>query len=126
MANITFSRVTAPAGSVSFNQNPDALGHGGSEEYFQAQAYSDGGDLYIYDKGINPLKTLKMQWSSMDRVTDFANLSTFFEAMKGGRYSFTYTDIFGATHTARFNSKLDWDYDETGENVRVSFEILIT
>ena len=126
MANISFVRVSAPAGSWTPNQNPDALGHGGKENYLQPQAYSDGGDLYVYDKGINPLLTLKMNWSVMDRSTDFTNLKTFYEAMKGKRYTFTYTDIFGATHTARFVSDLTWNYDETGENLQVAFDILIT
>jgi hypothetical protein len=125
MANISFVRASAPAGSVSFNQNPDALGHGGTEEYFQPEGYSDGGDFYCYDKGINPLLPLSFQWSAMDRGTDFSNLKTFYEAMKGKRYTWTYTDIFGASHTARFNSKLTWLYDETGENLRVSFDIMI-
>ena len=124
MALISFSRVTSPTGSWNPSMNPDAKGYGGKEGFLQPSAWSGGGNFYCYDKGNQPNKVLHFGWSALP-VADFENLIDFFEDMKGKRYNFTFTDIDSQTYTVRFFSEIAWDYNETGADLNVSFNLLI-
>lgn len=101
MAKIKFERTSAPTGSVEFTRNPSISGRGlqRKKKYFQPIDYSDGGDVYIYDKGIaKDYETLT--WNN-NAKSDYTNLMIFVGVVVGAKYNFTYTDSDGGIHTAR-------------------------
>ena len=101
MAKIKFERTSAPTGSVEFTRNPSITGRGlpRKKKYFQPIDYSDGGDVYIYNKGITK-DFVTLTWNN-NAKTDYTNLMTFIGVVVGAKYNFTYYDSDGLTHTAR-------------------------
>ncbi|MDR2017286.1 MAG: hypothetical protein LBQ00_00095 [Syntrophobacterales bacterium] len=66
----------------------------------QPKDRSNGGKLYIYDKGLNPEHTRRLHWRNISS-TDYHNFLAFLDIVKGAKYDFTFTDFDGATYTAR-------------------------
>ncbi len=61
--------------------------------------YADGGDLYVYDKGVvKDYRSLTFHSLPED---DLINYLTFLDAVEGSKYTFTFTDTDGLTYTAR-------------------------
>lgn len=100
MAKIKFERTAAPIGSVEFSRNPSRGDYDRATKYKQPQDYSDGGDLYIYDKGIAAEGRKYLRWRSISDA-DYSNFMTFLSIVVGAKYNFTFTDYDGATATAR-------------------------
>jgi hypothetical protein len=107
MQTLSFARVSSPAGSWTPTKNPPPRDYSCDEDFFQVTGRADGGAVYVYDKGLTPQNTIPLHWPNM-RVSDFNSLKTFYETMKGRRYSFTFIDPNGGTSTVRFWSKLSW------------------
>ncbi|MCE5212100.1 MAG: hypothetical protein LLG40_11145 [Deltaproteobacteria bacterium] len=62
--------------------------------------YSDGGELYAYDKGISE-QFFDLVFDRCN-ATDYSNFDSFFKTtIKGPLNTFTYTDESGTTHTVR-------------------------
>ena len=122
MALITFARVAAPAGSWSPTHNPNyGSGYVRTIRRHQPISLSDGGDVYAYHKGDSERVTLL--WPQMP-VAEMATLLSFFGTMCGGRYTFTYTDPDGGTHTARLMNPDSLNHrDVGGGRYEVSLEL---
>ncbi len=101
MAKIKFQRTSAPTGSVEFSRNPSAISrdYTRKRQYFQPKDFSDGGDLYIYDKGVAK-NFIDLNWSNIPK-TDYNNFITFLGVVVGSKYNFTFTDFDATTHAAR-------------------------
>lgn len=106
MAKIKFQRIVAPIGSVEFTRNPSRGDYGRKLSYLQPKGRSDGGDWYVYDKGLNPDKTRTLRWRNIP-AADLANFLTFLGVVEGSKYDFTFTDCDGSTYTARI-----WNADD--------------
>ena len=101
MAKIKFERTSAPTGSVEFSRNPSIVGgdYTRKRQYYQPKDYADGGDIYIYHKGVlKNFTTLK--WANIPEA-DYTNFLTFVGVVIGSKYNFTFTDFSGTTYTAR-------------------------
>lgn len=107
MAKIKFQRTSAPTGSVEFSRNPSITSgsYRRQKQYAQPTDFADGGDIYIYDKGI--VKTIiTLTWPNIP-TADYTNFTTFLGVVVGAKYNFTFTDIDGATYTARIYNAAD-------------------
>lgn len=100
MAKIKFERTSAPTGSVEFSRNPSRGDHSRVTKYKQPLDYSDGGDPYIYDKGIAAEGLRELHWRNIAAL-DLTNFMTFLGIVVGAKYNFTFTDSDGTTATAR-------------------------
>jgi len=122
MAAVKFERTSAPVCSVEFSRNPTIKGgDSGTIGYLQPKDRSDGGDWYIYDKGIDPENYRHLSFENNPEL-DWTNFKTFLAAVIGSVYNFTFTDPGGNTYTARvWNAdNIPWRYVATG---RMAFEI---
>lgn len=108
MAKIKFQRTSAPTGSVEFSRNPSIVNRNMQRKikYLQPKDFSDGGDLYIYDKGIAAKNFITLAWSNIPK-TDYNNFKTFLGVVVGSKYNFTFTDSDGTTYTARIYNAED-------------------
>ena len=100
MAKIKFERTQTPVGSVEFSRNPSI--HQGLQrhrKYFQPKDFSDGGDIYVYDKGIVK-NFISFSWQNIP-TSDYNNFMTFLGVIVGSKYNFTYIASDGTTATAR-------------------------
>lgn len=99
MAKIKFERTSAPAGSVQFSRNPSRGDYKRRKQYIQPQDMSDGGDIYIYDKGdVKEYKTL--HWRNIP-ASDLTNFLDFLAVIGGSKNNFTFTDFDGSQYIAR-------------------------
>ena len=103
MARIKFERTTVPTCSVEFSRNPSPGDYSRKIAYMQPKDRANGGDLYCYDKGLDPENTRKLHWRNIPS-TDHANFLTFLGIVKGAKYNFTFTDYDGSTYTARITN----------------------
>jgi hypothetical protein len=103
MALIKFERTAAPAGSVQFSRNPSPGDYRRTLQYMQPKDYSNSGDLYSYNKAINPKNYRTLKWKNIP-AADYAGFMTFLTAVAGSAYNFTFTDTDGATYTARITN----------------------
>lgn len=101
MAKIKFERTSAPTGSVEFSRNPSRGNISRTGAYLQPIDYSDGKDLYSYDKGLTEKAEVPMTFGNISS-TDLSNFLAFRAVVVGSKYSFTFTDVDGSTSTARF------------------------
>jgi len=123
MALIKFERISSPVGSVIFATNPSTRGYSGSENYYQPISHSIGGDLYCYDKSINPEQKINFKWNALS-YTSFEGLMDFYKIVKKSRYNFTFTDYDLTTLTAKFASTINWSFIKSNL-VELSFDIVI-
>lgn len=100
MAKIKFERTSAPTGSVEFSRNPSRGDFSRTTKYKQPQDSSDGGDIYIYNKGITAEAHRELRWRNISSL-DLSNFMTFLGVVVGAKYNFTFTDFDGTTATAR-------------------------
>lgn len=95
---ISFS-CAAPAASWSPSRNPKyGGGYARTKKRFQPKDFSDGGDLYSYSHGEKDRRVL--EWEMLPDA-DMTTLLAFMAAMKGGRYTFSFTDYDINIYTAR-------------------------
>src|SRR3990167_213721 len=101
MTKIKFQRTSAPTGSVEFSRNPSIINNDyeRKRQYFQPKDRADGGDLYVYDKGVAK-NYISLRWSNISK-SDYDNLITFLGIIVCAKYNFTFTDYDGLTYTAR-------------------------
>ncbi|GER92692.1 hypothetical protein A45J_0410 [hot springs metagenome] len=100
MAKIKFERTSAPTGSVQFSRNPSRGDYQRSRQYLQPMDYADGGDIYIYDKGIVK-NYMTLHWRNISK-TDFDSFFSFLTNVSiGSKNNFIFTDYDGSTYTAR-------------------------
>lgn len=123
MALIKFERLTAPAGSITFTNNPSSKGYSIIEDYNQPTAHSMAGDLYVYNKSVNPEQQVKFSWAAMT-YTEFESLMDFYKTVRKSRYSFTFTDHDSSTFTAKFASVISWNFIRS-TLLEISFDIII-
>ena len=102
MAKIKFQRTSAPIGSVEFQRNPSVTNKDYQRkwQYLQPQDFADGGDVYIYDKGIAAKNYITLNFRNNPK-SDYTNLMTFLGIVVGSKYNFTFTDFDGTAYTAR-------------------------
>ena len=102
MAKIKFERTSAPIGSVEFSRNPSitSKSYQRKRQYLQPKDLADGGDMYIYDKGIAAKNYITLTFSNVPQ-SDYTNLNTFLGVVVGSKYNFTFTDYNGVMSTAR-------------------------
>jgi hypothetical protein len=67
------------------------------KKYAQPVSFSDGGDVYIYDKGITIRETREITWEHM-LSEDLDKLLDFIDLVHGGRFVFTFTDEAAVAH----------------------------
>lgn len=106
MAKIKFERTTIPTCCVEFSRNPSPGDYARKITYMQPKDRANGGDVYIYDKGLDPEHTRKLHWRNIPS-TDHAAFLIVLGILKGGLLSFTFTDFDGSTHTARITNADD-------------------
>lgn len=101
MAKIKFERLSAPTGSVEFTRNPSIRegGYRRIKKYLQPKDFADGGNLYVYNKGIVQDRIIITFHNNP--VADYNNLLTFLGVVVGSQYNFTFIDYVGTTYTAR-------------------------
>lgn len=99
MAKIKFERTSAPIGSVQFSRNPSRGDYQRSQKYLQPMDYADGGDVYIYNKGIKR-KIIDLTWRNIPKA-DYDAFMTFSDVVNGSQYNFIFTDTDSSTYTAR-------------------------
>jgi hypothetical protein len=104
MALIKFERLTAPTGTVNFTKNP-LYGLGKPYRFRQPRDLSDGGDQYVYDKGVTE-EIFELSWKTM-KEEDWTVLDSFIRNVaEGAKNTFTYYDEDGNTHTVRLESEV--------------------
>lgn len=101
MAKIKFQRTSAPTGVVEFSRNPSIINrdYRRKRQYMQPKDFADGGDIYVYDKGVKK-DYITLVWRNIPQ-TDWVNFMTFLDVVIGSKYNFTFTDFTGLTYTAR-------------------------
>ena len=72
----------------------------------QPKDLADGGDMYIYDKGIAAKDYISLDFRNNSK-SDYTNLMTFIGVVVGSKYNFTFTDFDGTTRTARIMNSND-------------------
>ena len=98
---IKFERITAPTGYVEFSRDPQVPGYKRITQFMQPKDFSDGGDLYVYDKGLGPNRYRTLTFPDISE-NDLANFMTFFEDVAvGSKNLFLFTDRDGSVHVAR-------------------------
>ena len=92
---------------VAFSKNP-RYGLGKPLRLLQPKDLSDGGDPYVYNKGVDE-ELFEMSWSSM-KEADWMILRFFYRyIVQGAANSFIYYDEDGVAHTVLFeNESLDF------------------
>ncbi len=86
--------------SVVFSRQPKSeRGYVRHKQYLQPMAYSEGGDVYVYDKGL-AARELREVSVNTPTTTDFAKLTNFVSLVRGSRFKFLFSDEAGATHKA--------------------------
>ena len=103
MALIKFERTSAPTGSVQFSRNPSIGDYQRKLQYMQPKDYSNSGDLYSYNKGINPKNYRTLKWKNIP-TADYTNFMAFLAVVNGMANNFTFTDTDGTTYTARITN----------------------
>ncbi len=114
MATIKFERITSPIGSVQFSDNP-CYGSSMPFEFKQPKDYSDGGELYIYNKGL--VEDIFILVFKKMTEADYSNMTGFFKnVIQGAGYSFTYYDENGTAHTVRLmDDAIDFKIEGHGD-----------
>ena len=98
---IKFERLSSPIGSVEFSRDPVVPDYKRRTEFMQPVDFSDGGDPYIYDKGLDPKKYRYFSFDSLS-VEDLTSFDYFYENIAIGRKnSFLFTDRDGSVYVAR-------------------------
>jgi hypothetical protein len=104
---IKFERIASPVGFVTFSREPDISGYKRKTQFFQPKSFSNGGDLYVYNKGLETKKFRTLFFSDIS-VDDLANFMYFFESIAfGSLNSFLFTDRDGTTLPA-----IIWNSDD--------------
>lgn len=115
MSKIKFEKTSSPAGSVQFSRNP-SYGSAKPFEFRQPKDYSDGGSIYVYNKGLIE-NTFELLFNNMPE-SDYQNMEGFFKnIIQGSKYNFTYYDENGTAHTARLMDE-SIDFQINGYNRR--------
>jgi len=88
---------------VQFTQNPRFGNLEAPLKFRQPRDMSDGGVLYVYDKGITEQKFV-LKWESLP-LADWTALKTFIDTVAvGAKNTFTYYDEDGTAWTVRLIS----------------------
>lgn len=82
--------------------NPDYGEYRRHVKYAQPKGWSDGGDLYVYDKSAEPRHTRELKWGSRPGsdmlAADLTSLLGFVAVIRGSAYPFDFYDIDGVKH----------------------------
>jgi len=93
-ANSTYST------SLTFAKQPKANGgYVRHKQYLQPISYSEGGNPYVYDKGLvaREIRNISINTPS---TTTLTNLTNFLSLIRGSRFKFHFSDESGSTHQA--------------------------
>jgi len=90
---------TTYATSLTFTRQPKPGGYTRHKQYLQPKAYSEGGDVYIYDKGLEAKETRNISINTPS-TTEHTNINNFIGLVRGSRFKFIFSDESGATHRA--------------------------
>jgi hypothetical protein len=69
------------------------------KQYLQPVSYSEGGDVYVYDKGLTARETRNIS-VNMPTTTEHAAINNFIGLVRGSRFKFHFSDENAATHKA--------------------------
>ena len=69
------------------------------KQYIQPIDYSDGDDIYIYDKGLSARNTREITFQRMI-TADLTRLLEFIEIVRGAKFAFNFYDENGTEHKA--------------------------
>jgi hypothetical protein len=102
--NVEWTEYTPPgatyATSLTFSRQPKAEGgYVRHKQYLQPVSYSEGGDVYVYDKGLSARETRTIGINTPS-TTDVSKLNNFVSLVRGSRFKFLFSDENGATHKA--------------------------
>ena len=88
------------ATSLTFQYQPkNEGGYVRHKQYLQPISYSEGGDVYVYDKGLSARETRSVSINTPS-TTEHAALNSFIGLVRGSRFKFLFSDENAATHTA--------------------------
>ncbi|HOW54127.1 MAG TPA: hypothetical protein PLR60_05660 [Syntrophorhabdaceae bacterium] len=82
---------------IVFGHNPRYGEYRRKRKYAQPVSYSEGGDVYVYDKGSSARNTREITFSVM-LSTDLKNLLDFIEIVRGAKFAFNFHDEEGTVH----------------------------
>jgi len=99
MAKIKFERTSAPTASVEFSRNPSRGDYQRTRKYLQPMDYADGGDVYIYNKGLAK-NIIELDWRNIPKA-DYDAFKAFLDVVNGSQYNFIFTDVDAVMYTAR-------------------------
>lgn len=83
--------------ALQFTRGPKYGDYRRKKQYIQPIDYSDGGDIYSYDKGLSARNTREIIFQRM-LTEDLAKLLEFIEIIRGAKYAFNFYDENGAEH----------------------------
>lgn len=84
---------------IVFGHNPRYGEYRRKRKYAQPVSYSEGGDVYVYDKGLSARNTREITFSVM-LSADLKNLLDFIEIVRGAKFAFNFHDEEGTVHKA--------------------------
>lgn len=94
-----------PAGStystsLTFAYQPKVEGgYTRHKQYLQPVSYSEGGEVYVYDKGLSAREKREIAINTPS-TTEHANINNFIGLVRGSRFKFLFSDENAATHKA--------------------------
>jgi hypothetical protein len=87
----------------TFDANPRYGDYRRGKKYFQPMDKADGGDLYVYDKGLAAENTRSISWEKI-LPDDLTRLLEFIEMVRGAAYPFNFYDETGVVHQVRITN----------------------
>jgi hypothetical protein len=87
----------------TFDANPRYGDYRRGKKYFQPMDKADGGDLYVYDKGLAAENARSIGWEKI-LPADLTRLLEFIEMVRGATYPFNFYDENGMVHQVRITN----------------------
>jgi len=89
--------------ACTFDANPRYGDYRRGKKYFQPMDRADGGDLYVYDKGLAAENARSIGWEKI-LPADLTRLLEFIEMVRGAAYPFNFYDENGMVHQVRITN----------------------